>query len=91
MKIIIRLLKILLYFIIFYLNDALFVGCIMFFFTMFLMDGGSTEVKEEANGEVAKTASLTYDNSTFTNDDGQSPLELPRFPERPPIYEHSRL
>lgn len=60
----------------------------MFFFTMFLMDGRPAEVERK----VDKEAPPTYDNSTFTNDDGQLPtLELPAFPARPPIYEHSRL
>jgi len=70
-------------------HNVLFVGSIMFFFTMFLMDG-SAEVRE-TDREVANTTSSAYDNSTFTNDDGQSTLELSRFPVRPPIYEHSRL
>lgn len=71
-------------------HDALFAGSIMFFFTMFLMDG-SAEVKKKVEEEVKKTVSSAYDNSTFTNDEGQSTLELSRFPARPPIYEHSRL
>lgn len=63
----------------------------MFFLTMFLMDG-SAEVERKVDREVKKTASPAYDNSTFTNDDGQlSTLELSRFPARPPLYEHSRL
>jgi len=63
----------------------------MFFFTMFLMDGPA-EPEKEADQEAERTAPPVYDNSTFINDDGQLPtLELPRFPERPPIYEHSRL
>lgn len=65
----------------------------MFFFTMFLMDG-SAEVEKKVKKEVGMTEvdPPVYDNSTFTNDDGQLPaLELPRFPERPTIYEHSRL
>lgn len=65
----------------------------MFFFAMFLMDS-STEVERKVDKEVGMTGvnPPAYDNSTFTNDDGQLPtLELPRFPERPPIYEHSRL
>lgn len=69
----------------------LFAGSIMFFFTMFLMDDGSAEVKKKVEGEMKKTASSAYDNSTFTNDEGQSTLELSRFPARPPIYEHSHL
>lgn len=71
-------------------HNVLFVGSIMFFFTMFLMDG-SAEVKKTADREMANTTSSAYDNSTFTNDDDQSTLELPRFPARPPVYEHSRL
>ncbi|GAB1870091.1 Hexuronate transporter [Camponotus japonicus] len=54
------------------------ISSIMFFFTMFLMDG-SAEVRE-TNREVANTTSSAYDNSTFTNDDGRSTLELSRFP-----------
>jgi len=54
---------------------------------MFLMDGPA-----EVERKVDKDAPPAYDNSTFTNDDGQlSTLELPPFPARPPIYEHSRL
>lgn len=72
-------------------HNTLFVGSIMFFFTMFLMDG-SAEVERKVDREVKKTVSPAYDNSTFTNDDGQlSTLELPRFPARSPLYEHSRL
>ncbi|XP_070163527.1 hexuronate transporter [Polyergus mexicanus] len=75
-----------------YYAGAYGISSIMFFLTMFLMDG-SAEVERKVNTEVEKTASPAYDNSTFTNDDGQqlSTLELPRFPARPPIYEHSRL
>ncbi|KAG5326219.1 SPNS1 protein, partial [Pseudoatta argentina] len=63
------------------------ISSIMFFFTMFLMDGPA-EVERKGD----KEAPPAYDNSTFTNDDGQLPtLELPSFPARPPIYEHSRL
>ncbi|EGI65719.1 PREDICTED: uncharacterized protein LOC105145878 isoform X2 [Acromyrmex echinatior] len=63
------------------------ISSIMFFFTMFLMDGPA-----EVERKVDKEAPPAYDNSTFTNDDGQLPtLELPSFPARPPIYEHSRL
>lgn len=59
----------------------------MFFLTMFLMDGPA-----EVERKVDKEAPPAYDNSTFTNDDDQLPtLELPPFPARPPIYEHSRL
>lgn len=72
-------------------HNVLFVGSIMFFFTMFLMDGSAEVKKTDREVEVAKTTSSAYDNSTFTNDDGQSTLELSRFPVRPPIYEHSRL
>ncbi|XP_012232877.2 hexuronate transporter [Linepithema humile] len=61
------------------------ISSILFFFTMFLMDGSEKVGTTEVDPPV-------YDNSTFTNDDGQLPtLEWPRFPERPPIYEHSRL
>lgn len=67
------------------------ISSIMFFLTMFLMDG-SAEVESKVDREVKKTVSPAYDNSTFTNDDGQlSTLELPRFPARSPLYEHSRL
>ncbi|KAG5345065.1 SPNS1 protein, partial [Acromyrmex charruanus] len=63
------------------------ISSIMFFFTMFLMDGPA-----EVERKVDKEAPPAYDNSTFTNDDGQLPtLKLPSFPARPPIYEHSRL
>ncbi|XP_012055845.1 PREDICTED: LOW QUALITY PROTEIN: uncharacterized protein LOC105618925 [Atta cephalotes] len=63
------------------------ISSIMFFFTMFLMDGPA-----EVERKVDKEAPPVYDNSTFTNDDGQLPtLELSSFPARPPIYEHSRL
>ncbi|XP_011694814.1 PREDICTED: protein spinster homolog 2 isoform X2 [Wasmannia auropunctata] len=64
------------------------ISAIMFFLTMFLMDGPA-EVERKVDKEAPPPA---YDNSTFTNDDGQLPtLELPPFPARPPIYEHSRL
>ncbi|KAL6258833.1 hypothetical protein P5V15_010779 [Pogonomyrmex californicus] len=67
------------------------ISSIMFFLTMFLMDGPA-EVEKKVDKEMERTSPPAYDNSTFTNDDGQLPtLELPRFPARPPIYEHSRL
>jgi len=73
------------------LCDALLLGSIMFFLTMFLMDGPA-EPEREAAQEAKRTAPPAYDNTMFINDDGQLPtLELPRFPERPSIYEHSRL
>lgn len=80
-------------------DTVLFVsaGSIMFFFTMCLMDGpakpeAERQVNKELDMELGKTAPPAYDNSMFTNDDGQLPtLELPRFPPRPPIYENSRL
>jgi len=63
----------------------------MFFLTMFLMDG-PVEVERKIDKKTERTAPPAYDNVTFTNDDGQLPtLELPSFPARPPIYEHSRL
>lgn len=66
----------------------------MFFLTMFLMDGPA-EVKKPTDKEVERTTPPpppAYDNSMFTNDDGQLPtLELTRFPPRSPIHEHSRL
>ncbi|KAL0134891.1 hypothetical protein PUN28_001578 [Cardiocondyla obscurior] len=70
-----------------YYAGAYGISSIMFFFTMFLMDG-SAEVERTAD----KEAPPAYDNSMFTNDDGQLPaVEMPTFPARPPIYEHSRL
>ncbi|XP_032671900.1 D-xylose transporter [Odontomachus brunneus] len=67
------------------------ISSIMFFFTMFLMDG-PVEAEQQVDRVFDKTAPPAYDNSMFTNDDGQMPtLELPRFPSRPPIYESSRL
>lgn len=66
-------------------------GSIMFFCTMFLMDGPA-EVERKVDKDAERTAPPAYDNRTFVNDDGQLPtMELPRFPERPPMYEHSRL
>ncbi|XP_020294303.1 uncharacterized protein LOC109859955 [Pseudomyrmex gracilis] len=60
------------------------ISSIIFFLTMFLMDGPA-EV-ETSNQPPA------YDNSTFTNDDGQLPtFVLSQFPAQPPLYEHSRL
>lgn len=61
----------------------------MFFLTMFLMDGPA-ETERQMDKELDKTAPPAYDNSVFTNDDGQLPA-LPPFPPRPPIYESSRL
>ncbi|XP_024892344.1 uncharacterized protein LOC112467778 isoform X1 [Temnothorax curvispinosus] len=70
-----------------YYAGAYGISSIMFFLTMFLM-GSPAEVERK----VDKEAPPAYDNSTFTNDDGQLPtLELPTFPARPPIYERSRL
>jgi len=61
----------------------------MFFLTMFLMDGPA---KPDGKSEAERTVPPAYDNTTFISDDGELPtLELPPFPERPPIYEHSRL
>lgn len=72
-------------------RDTFSAGSIMFFFTMFLMDGPA-ETERQVDKKMENTAPPAYDNSMFTNDDGQMPtLELPQFPARPPIYENSRL
>ncbi|XP_043250683.1 D-galactonate transporter [Colletes gigas] len=62
---------------------------IMFFFTMFLMDGAKQKTKNIA---ITKPE-LGYDNDTFTNDDGTAPpIQLPHlYPQPPYRYEHSRL
>ncbi|XP_014480060.1 PREDICTED: D-xylose-proton symporter [Dinoponera quadriceps] len=71
------------------------ISSIIFFFTIFLMDEpaeAERQVDRELDTELNKTAPPAYDNTMFTNDDGQVPtLELPPFPSRPPIYEISRL
>ncbi|KAG7205141.1 hypothetical protein KM043_005510 [Ampulex compressa] len=70
-----------------YIFNAGFYGIssIMFFLTMFLMDGPVVQ-KEIPKIETG------YDNRTFANDDGNLPtLELPRIYPRPPSYENSKL
>ncbi|CAD1472241.1 unnamed protein product, partial [Heterotrigona itama] len=61
---------------------------ILFFSTMFLMDGA---VKEEAKPDISKIPESGYDNSTFTTDEGRVPtLELPRlYPSAPRRFENS--
>ncbi|XP_033297208.1 D-galactonate transporter isoform X2 [Bombus vosnesenskii] len=66
------------------------ISSIMFFLTMFLMDGAK---KEESKTEISRKPEFGYDNNTFTNDEGRVPtLELPRlYPPPPHRFENSRL
>ncbi|XP_076665116.1 hexuronate transporter [Andrena cerasifolii] len=68
------------------------ISSLIFFLTMFLMDGAKEEPKNVASSISAKPES-GYDNNTFTTDDGNiPPLELPRlYPQPPHRFENSRL
>ncbi|XP_026674694.1 uncharacterized protein LOC108631515 isoform X1 [Ceratina calcarata] len=72
------------------------ISSIMFFFTMFLMDGGAgakQKVQKPTKDEIHRKPEFGYDNDTFTNDEGRIPtLELPRlYPSPPHRAQNSRL
>nr|XP_003700242.1 PREDICTED: uncharacterized protein LOC100883649 [Megachile rotundata]XP_012153732.1 PREDICTED: uncharacterized protein LOC100883649 [Megachile rotundata]XP_012153733.1 PREDICTED: uncharacterized protein LOC100883649 [Megachile rotundata]XP_012153734.1 PREDICTED: uncharacterized protein LOC100883649 [Megachile rotundata] len=68
------------------------ISSIMFFLTMFLMEGAKGESKNTESVINAKPE-FGYDNTTFTTDDGRVPtIELPRlYPPPPHRFENSRL
>lgn len=67
------------------------ISSIMFFLTMFLMDGAPKA--EPARSDITRKPELGYDNTTFSHDEGNVPtLELPRlYPQPPYRVENSRL
>lgn len=65
------------------------ISSILFFLTMFLMDGP----KKETQTAISAKPESGFDNSTYTHDDGNIPtIELPRlYPQAPHRFENSRL